>query len=70
MNGFRFHTKEVESKRKTQNSGVVVNATTSSFSSSKDQNPVLGEVAYYGVLKNILELDYTSNRKVILFDCN
>ncbi|XP_073149750.1 uncharacterized protein [Henckelia pumila] len=39
-NGFRFHTKEVERKRKTHNFGVIVRATTSSYSSIRDQNPI------------------------------
>ncbi|KAG5539964.1 hypothetical protein RHGRI_020261 [Rhododendron griersonianum] len=49
INGFRFHTREVERRRKSQNSGVVVTATTS-FSSASDNNPVAGDIAYYGVL--------------------
>ncbi|XP_047981858.1 uncharacterized protein LOC125222972 [Salvia hispanica] len=37
VNGFRFHTKDLECTKKTQNSGVRVKATTSSFSSTMDQ---------------------------------
>ncbi|XP_077242415.1 uncharacterized protein LOC143882921 [Tasmannia lanceolata] len=40
IKGFRFHTKEREQRRKTQNSGVVVTATIRSFSSTRDQNPI------------------------------
>ena len=43
INGFKFHTKEREKLRKTQNSGVMVEADGKS---------------YYGILKDILELDY------------
>ncbi|XP_042383728.1 uncharacterized protein LOC121975883 [Zingiber officinale] len=68
-NGFRFHTKEVERKRKTQNCGVTVRATTSSYSSIKDHNPVLSELDYYGILQNVIELDYGGGRKVALFEC-
>ena len=53
VNGFRFHTKYLESKRKNQNSGVIVTAITSSFASTKDMNPVSSDLAYYGVLKDI-----------------
>ncbi|XP_027169665.1 uncharacterized protein LOC113769413 [Coffea eugenioides] len=70
VNGFRFHTRQLESQRKTQNSGVLVNATTSSFSSTKDNNPILSDLAYYGILTNILELNYTEGRTVTLFECD
>ncbi|XP_027156247.1 uncharacterized protein LOC113757030 [Coffea eugenioides] len=69
VNGFRFHTNEVEKKRKTQNSGVTVNATTSSFAGIRDQNPVLSELVYFGVLKNVVELIY-GGRRVVLFECD
>ncbi|XP_042465731.1 uncharacterized protein LOC122048202 [Zingiber officinale] len=68
-NGFRFHTKEVERKRKTQNCGVTVRATTSSYSSIRDHNPVLSELDYYGILQNVIELNYGGGRKVVLFEC-
>ncbi|KAH6771864.1 hypothetical protein C2S51_010268 [Perilla frutescens var. frutescens] len=58
VNGFRFHTKDLESSRKTQNCGVRVKAATPSFSSTRDQNPILGELDYYGILTDIIELDY------------
>ncbi|XP_027108997.2 uncharacterized protein [Coffea arabica] len=70
VTGFRFHTRQLESQRKTQNSGVLVNATTSSFSSTKDNNPILSDLAYYGILTNILELNYTEGRTVTLFECD
>lgn len=69
VNGFRFHTKEVEKKRKTQNSGVTANATTSSFASIRDQNPVLSELVYFDILKNMIELIY-GGRRVVLFECD
>lgn len=70
VNGFRFHTKQLESKRKNQNSGVIVTATTSSFASTRDMNPISSDLAYYGVLNDILELDYGGGRRVVLFDCD
>ncbi|KAG6529930.1 hypothetical protein ZIOFF_012147 [Zingiber officinale] len=69
-NGFRFHTKEVERKRKTQNCGVIVRATTSSYSSIRDQNPISSELDYYGILQNVIELDYEGGRIVVLFECD
>ena len=55
INGFKFHTKERENFRRTQNSGVSVE--------------VDGKT-YYGVLKDIYELDYYGCFKVVLFRCD
>lgn len=70
VNGFRFYTKGLESTRKTQNCGVRVKAATPSFSSTRDQNPILGELDYYGILTDIIELDYGCGRRIVLFDCD
>ncbi|KAA8532586.1 hypothetical protein F0562_032598 [Nyssa sinensis] len=70
INGFRFRTKERESKRKTQNSGVLLNASTTSFASARDRNPVEGDVRFYGVLTDIIELRYTNDLKFVLFKCD
>nr|CAD1820146.1 unnamed protein product [Ananas comosus var. bracteatus] len=55
INGFRFHTKDREKLRKTQNSGVMVEAE--------------GQT-YYGALTDIFELDYFGKFKVVLFRCD
>nr|CAD1821762.1 unnamed protein product [Ananas comosus var. bracteatus] len=55
INGFRFHTKDREKFRKTQNSGVMVEAD--------------GQT-YYGALTDIFELDYFGKFKVVLFRCD
>jgi hypothetical protein len=60
IGGVRFHVKEIEDKRKTQTSGVVVTKT--SF--------VDGDVVYYGVLNDIIELNYYERFKVMLFKCD
>ncbi|KAK9073871.1 hypothetical protein SSX86_006465 [Deinandra increscens subsp. villosa] len=70
INGFRFHTKHVEENRKTQNSGVMLQAMTNSFSSARDNNPIVGDVTYYGVLNDIIELQYGADKKVVLFRCD
>ncbi|XP_071714012.1 uncharacterized protein [Rutidosis leptorrhynchoides] len=59
-----------EKKRKMQNSGVMLEATTNSFSSVRDKNPIVGVVTYYGVLKEIIELQYGADKKVVLFRCD
>ncbi|XP_071735372.1 uncharacterized protein [Rutidosis leptorrhynchoides] len=70
INGFRFHIKDVEKNRTTQNSGVILQALTSSFSSARDNDPIVGDVTYYGVLKDIIELQYGDEKKVVLFHCD
>ncbi|KAL3846265.1 hypothetical protein ACJIZ3_003668 [Penstemon smallii] len=70
INGFRFHTKEIEARRRTQNSGVIVTAETISFSSRKDTNPIVSDVTYYGILTDIVELDYLFGKRVVLFKCD
>ncbi|XP_071739124.1 uncharacterized protein [Rutidosis leptorrhynchoides] len=70
VNGYHFQTKQTEKKRKTQNSGVMLEATTNSFSSVRDKNPIVGAVTYYGVLKEIIELQYGADKKVVMFRCD
>lgn len=70
INGFRFHTKEREERRKTQNSGVSLIANTQSYASSRDKCPVTGEVTFYGVLRDIIEVRYSNDFKFVLFKCD
>ena len=69
INGIHFSTKDRDSRRTTQNSGVSIIAKTLQFSSAKDKNPVFSEVVYYGVVKEIWELDYVSVR-IPVFLCD
>ncbi|KAH6777596.1 hypothetical protein C2S51_008908 [Perilla frutescens var. frutescens] len=70
VNSFRFHTKTLESTRKTQNCGVRIKAATPSFSSTRDQNPILSDLDYYGILRDVIKLDYGCGRSIVLFDCD
>ncbi|XP_047267683.1 uncharacterized protein LOC124898104 [Capsicum annuum] len=70
INGYRFHIRQCNARRKTQNSGVTLVASTTSFASSKDKNPVHADLTYYGRIVDILELDYYGHFKVVLFKCD
>ncbi|KAK5826759.1 hypothetical protein PVK06_021689 [Gossypium arboreum] len=70
INGYRFYTKYRERMRRTQNCGVVVNSSITSYASARDSNPVEGNVEYYGLLTDIIELDYYGRWKVVLFRCD
>ncbi|XP_059633404.1 uncharacterized protein LOC132276140 [Cornus florida] len=55
VNGSRFHTKDREQNRKTQNSGISVKCE---------------GVEYYGVLIDVIELKYILGGKVFIFKCD
>ncbi|XP_074374509.1 uncharacterized protein LOC141714912 [Apium graveolens] len=69
LNGYRFHTKYRDAKCTIQNSGVFLTALTTSFASSKDQNPLAGDVNYYGAIEEIFEVDYWGEFSVVVFKC-
>ena len=56
INGLKFCTKDSEASRKTQNSGVCV--------------VTEGGVTYYGVLIDIIELNYFDKYQYVLFMIN
>ncbi|KAF6155037.1 hypothetical protein GIB67_035784 [Kingdonia uniflora] len=58
VNGFVFHTADTESCKTTQNSGVKMKAMANFVDSVRDQNPREAETIYYGIVKEIIELDY------------
>lgn len=58
INGFYFHYKQVECLRKIQSSGIVLQASSSRFVSARDRNLVNENLTHYGVVKDIIWLDY------------
>ncbi|KAH6775644.1 hypothetical protein C2S52_013205 [Perilla frutescens var. hirtella] len=59
VNGMRFHTKRHDMNKKTQNYGVAVKVDEGS-----------GFQDYYGMLVDIVQLDYFGNHHVTLFKCD
>ena len=51
-----------------QNSGVKIVAESLHFSSSKDKNPILASISYYGIIEEIWEINFITF-KVPLFKC-
>ncbi|KAL6185090.1 hypothetical protein ACLB2K_041225 [Fragaria x ananassa] len=66
INGNQFQTKAIETT--TQNSGVFVEADTICRASAKDNLQKMDRVSYYGVIRDIILLDYRKF-KICLFDC-
>jgi hypothetical protein len=67
INGQKFYTRDAE--KSTQDSGVFVEADTLCRSSAKDMTQVLGKVCWYGIIKDIIVLDYYEH-EVPLFLCD
>ncbi|XP_052172287.1 uncharacterized protein LOC127788215 [Diospyros lotus] len=70
VNGFKFHTRHRERRRMTQNSGVLLTTNTESYASSKDKRPISGDVTFYGVLTDVVEIRYSNEFKFVLFKCD
>lgn len=60
VNGYRFHVEDHDQMLRTQNCGVVVVGENDKGSENLD---------YYGVLTDVIELQFVPDRRVILFRC-
>ena len=69
INGCRYHTESYDKNRSVQNSGVSLVAKTMQVSSSKDKNPIIGDMSFYGVIQDIWELNYNTFN-VAVFRCD
>ena len=58
INGFHFLTRERDSNRVTQNSGVTLVAEAMQVATAKDKNPITSDMMFYGVIEEIWDLDY------------
>ena len=65
---YSLYTKSKDGRSTMQNSGVMVEAESAYFSSSKDKNHLLTSRAYFGAIEEILEIDYV-DFKVHLLKC-
>ncbi|KAL0549601.1 hypothetical protein IC582_014087 [Cucumis melo] len=61
INGYYYHTKRRDDIRRVQNSGVSITATTMQVSSSKDKNPAMSDMTFYGC-------DWVDNRSGVKVD--
>ncbi|XP_028104536.1 uncharacterized protein LOC114303594 [Camellia sinensis] len=69
INGCRYHTKDRDNSRVSQNSGVSLVATTMQVTDYKDKNPMFTDMSYYGVITEIWQLDYNMF-KISVFKCD
>ncbi|KAL7161336.1 hypothetical protein ACSBR2_041900 [Camellia fascicularis] len=70
MNGFRYRVKAMDDRRATQNCSITLKADAISYVSRKDKNPRVGPMYYYGQLTNIVEIQYSNEKKHVLFKCD
>jgi hypothetical protein len=69
INKCRYQTRDHDDSRVTQNSGVSITAKTMQVAGTKDKNPVITDMVFYGVIQEIWMLDYFSFQ-IPLFKCD
>jgi hypothetical protein len=70
INGFNFCAQSYDENRSVQSSGVAVAAETTHFEKGNDDNQTIGENIFYGIIKEILQLNYHHKGNVVLFKCD
>lgn len=67
LNGVKFQTTALSLGRKTQNNGVYLSATTSTWTSN--DNSLVADLSYHGVVDNVYEVCYGHSLKFPMFLC-
>jgi len=70
INGFKFHTFSYDEGRPVQGSGVALVAQTSCFENGNNVDLVMRNKIYYGIIKEIIELNYRNKGNIVLFKCD
>jgi hypothetical protein len=70
INGFDFHTESYDVGRPIQNSGVALVSESTCFERGDNDNAIIGSETYYGIIKEIVELNYNHKGNVVLFLCD
>ena len=70
INGFNFRTQSYDENRSVQSSGVALAAETTHFERGNDDNHTIGKNIFYGIIKEILELNYHHKGNIVLFKCD
>lgn len=69
INGYNFHTKAYDEGRSVQSSGVAIVAETSCYIGN-NESPMIRKKTYYGIITEIIELDYFRKGNIVLFKCD
>ena len=64
--GYHYRVRSAEEQMKTMDSGIAATFLRECRSGPRDRNPVVAPIEYVGYLEEIIELDYTTFRPVVL----
>lgn len=67
VNGYIFSPQHYDDTLLTQDSGVCMDAITTFVASAKDINPTDDDTTWYGIIKDIIEVDYYDSQHVVFY---
>lgn len=70
IDGYNFHTNSYDQGRPSQSSGVALVSQILSSTSEDNENLMVRNKIYYGVITEILELNYNNKGSIVLFKCD